>query len=229
MVSALELHGIAKLYGRTPALRAVSLRLEPASTLALLGPNGSGKTTLLKILAGAVRPTLGSGEIFGRNILTERPALRSGVGLLAAECYLYDGLTALENLRFVLTMAGRRHHGPDLEAALAEVGLAGHARERVETFSSGMKRRLALARLILLSPRLLLLDEPYVSLDAEAAELVDELVRRQARAGGATVLATHDVDRALSLADQVALLEQGTLRYSGPAAGFRLRGAQHVG
>jgi heme exporter protein A len=229
MAPALEMHRIAKLYGRTAALKAVSFRLEQGQTLALLGPNGSGKTTLLKILAGAIRPTLGSGEIFGRDLRTERPALRSEVGLLAAESYLYDNLTAEENLRFVLVMAGRRVERTDLGAALRQVGLHAQADWRVSKFSSGMRRRLALARLVLLRPRLLLLDEPYVSLDAEAAETVDGLVRSQGREGGAAVLATHDVERALSLADQVALLERGVLRYSGPAGGYRVRGVEHVG
>ena len=227
--AALELQGIAKLYGRTAALKSTSLRLEPAEALARLGPNGAGKTTLLKIVAGAIPPTLGSGAVFGRDLLRDRPALRSEVGLLATETYLYDDLSASENLRFIVTMAGRRVTREDVLRVLTEVDLADHAGERARSFSSGMKRRLSLARLLLLQPRLLLLDEPYNNLDAAGAELVDTLVKRTAQRGGAAVLATHDAERALALADVVAVLEQGRLSYLGPVPGYRMRRAHQVG
>jgi heme exporter protein A len=226
---ALELRGIAKLYGPTAALKAISIRLECGETMALLGPNGSGKTTLLKIVAGAITPTLGSGSIYGRDLLEDRPALRSVVGLLATESYLYEDLTAEENVRFMLTMAGRRPAGEVLLRTLEEVGLGEHGGERVRTFSAGMKRRLAIARILLLRPHLLLLDEPYNSLDADGLELMDTLVRGHARTGGAVMLATHDAERALALADRVAVLERGTLAYAGPRQGYRIRNAHYVG
>jgi heme exporter protein A len=226
---ALELHGIAKLYGRTAALKNVDLVVEPGETVLLLGPNGSGKTTLLKIVAGSITPSLGSGSIFGRDMLRERPALRSEVGMLAAESYLYEDLSARENLRFILAMAGRKPREAELEQALWRVDLASRAEERVRSFSSGMKRRLALARLLLLQPRLLLLDEPYNALDEAGAELVDELVRGAAGEGKATLLATHDAERGLALADAVLALERGAVSYYGPVAGYGVRGAHHVG
>lgn len=222
---ALDLRGIAKLYGSTVALRALSLQLPSGEALALLGPNGSGKTTLLKIVAGAIGPTLGSGTIYGHDLVRGRPALRPLTGLLAAETYHYDDLTARENLRFILTMAGRRAADGRLMEALEEVGLARQADERVRTFSSGMRRRLALARVTLLAPRLLLLDEPYNSLDAGAADLVDAAVRRVTEQGGAAVLATHDAARGLSISDCVAVLDRGALTHVGPVHAY----AQHVG
>jgi heme exporter protein A len=225
MEPALGLRGIAKLYGRAVALRALSLELPAGEVLALLGPNGSGKTTLLKIVAGAISPTLGSGSVYGHDLLRERAALRSNVGFLAAETYHYDDLSARENLRFILTMSGRRPAGTELDRALAEVGLERHADERVRTFSSGMRRRLALARVSLLAPRLLLLDEPYNSLDAAAADLVDGAVRRVTEGGGAAVLATHDAARGLRLSDRVAVLDRGALAHFGPVHSY----AQHVG
>lgn len=226
---ALDLHRVAKLYGRTAALKATSVQLGPGKTLALLGPNGSGKTTLLKIIAGAITPTLGSGTIFGHALTGDRLALRSQVGLLAGESYLYDDLSAFENLRFVMTMAGHRPRAQAIEQALVEVELTMQANERVRGFSSGMKRRLALARVLLLQPRLLLLDEPYNSLDAAGADLVDDIVQRVTAGGGAVVLATHDAERALSLSDLVAALDRGNLRYGGTVAGYRMMHAQHVG
>jgi heme exporter protein A len=226
---ALEIEGIGKLYGRTAALRGVSLRLECGQMLALLGPNGSGKTTLLRIIAGATSPTAGGGSIFGRDLRSERLELRSEAGFLSGDSYLYEDLTARENLAFIVTMAGRKAGAGELEVVLEEVGLRGQASERVRTYSSGMKRRLSLARLLLLNPRLWLLDEPYVSLDEAGADLVDEIVRRVARGGGAVVLATHDAERALRLADAVARLERGALVDVGPAGGQHLRHVEHVG
>ncbi|MBV9281668.1 MAG: ATP-binding cassette domain-containing protein, partial [Chloroflexi bacterium] len=184
---------------------------------------------LLKLVAGAITPTVGSGSIFGRDMLRDRLDLRAEIGLMAAETYLYEDLTALENLRFIATMAGRRTREPDLRSALDEVGLIHQAGHRVRTFSSGMKRRLVLARLLVLRPRLLLLDEPYNSLDAAATGLVDDLVRRTLEAEGAAVLATHDAARGLALADRVAVLERGALSYAGSALDYGARDAHHVG
>lgn len=225
MELALDLHGIAKLYGSSVALRALSLQLPGGEVLALLGPNGSGKTTLLKIVAGAISPTLGGGHIYGHDLVRDRTALRRITGLLAAETYLYDDLTARENLRFIVTMAGSRPSDVCLAQALDRVGLTRHGDERVRTFSSGMRRRLALARLALLAPRLLLLDEPYNSLDADAADLVDETIRRATAEGGAVVLATHDAVRGLAVAQRVAVLDRGMLTHAGPVHSY----AQYVG
>jgi heme exporter protein A len=228
-VAAVELRHVAKLYGRSAALRATSLRLEAGETLALLGPNGSGKTTLLKIVAGAVTPTVGNGAVFGRDLSRERLALRSEIGFLASETHLYDDLTAAENLRFIVTMAGFRARPDEISRVLVEVDLAAQADVRAREFSSGMKRRLSIARILLLRPRLLLLDEPYNSLDAAGADLIDALVERLTAGGGAVILATHDAERALALADQVAVLDQGTLKYLGSIPGYRMRDAQYVG
>jgi len=225
----LELTGIAKLYGNTVALRALDLRLEPRQTLALLGPNGSGKTTLLRIIAGATAPTLGHGTVLGSDLLAERHLLRARVGFLASDSYLYDDLTVAENLRFIATMAGRRVAATDVAETLQRVGLTAATRQRVRSLSSGMQRRLALGRLVLLRPQLLLLDEPYNSLDASAAELVDEIVREAADRGGSVVLATHDAERALALADLTAVLERGAVTFLGPSTGYHLRHVQHVG
>ncbi|MGI8824257.1 MAG: ABC transporter ATP-binding protein [Chloroflexota bacterium] len=218
---ALLLDRVAKIYGRTVALRATSLVVETGEILGLLGPNGSGKTTLLKIVAGAITPTAGRGSIFGKDMLRERTVLRADVGLLAGESYLYDDLSATENLRFVNTMSGSPDRGNAIEDTLRRVGLARAADERVRNFSSGMKQRLSLARLDLLHPRLLLLDEPYNSLDAAGADLVDDMLKTASREGRAAIVATHDAERARVVADRVAVLEDGRLTYLGAPAAYR--------
>jgi heme exporter protein A len=227
VVSALTLDRVAKIYGRSAALKATTFALATGNVLALLGPNGSGKTTLLKVIAGAIAPTLGRGTVLGHDLREERHALRRVVGMLAADTYLYDDLTAIENVRFAVTMSGLRLGSDRVRAALTDVGLERHADERVRTFSSGMKRRVSLARTMILEPQLLLLDEPYNSLDDAAADLVDSAVARVAERG-AVILATHDADRALAIATHVARLDRGALSYFGPVAAYR-RETAHVG
>jgi heme ABC exporter ATP-binding subunit CcmA len=226
---ALEVVGLSKIYGRTIALRAVSLRLAAGQSLALLGANGSGKTTLLKIVAGAASPTTGTVALFGRDARREPHLSRPQIGLLASETYLYDDLTARENLRFTLTMAGRQASDQQLLQALEAVQLGVHAGDRVRSFSSGMKLRLAVARVQMLQPRILLLDEPYNSLDADGADLVDDWIRQVTNNGGAVVVATHDADRIVAIVDQIAQLERGALQYAGPVQGYREAHALHVG
>jgi heme ABC exporter ATP-binding subunit CcmA len=210
-------------------LRATTIELRCGDVLALLGPNGSGKTTLLKILAGAISPTLGGGAIFGHDLARQRVELRPMVGYLSGDTYLYDDLTAAENLRFFATMTGLAVGRDTVQRALSTVDLSRAAGDRVRTFSSGMKRRLSLARLLLLDPPLLLLDEPYNSLDAEGANLIDQLVLNRAERGHVIVLATHDAERALALATSVAVLERGALTFFGPAETWLARGVRYVG
>jgi heme exporter protein A len=226
---ALEIAGLSKLFGRTIALRAITLRLEPGQILALLGANGSGKTTLLKIVAGAIAPTAGTVEIFADERRPDPVGARSHIGLLASETYLYDDLTAAENLRFTLTMAGQKTSDARVLSALEAVRLAPHAADRVRSFSSGMKRRLAVARVQVLQPRLLLLDEPYNSLDADGTDMIDDWMRNVTKLGGAVVVATHDAKRITALADFVAYLDRGRLRYAGPVHGYREDHALDVG
>jgi heme ABC exporter ATP-binding subunit CcmA len=226
---ALEVVGLSKLYGRTVALRAVTLRVGAGQSLALLGANGSGKTTLLKIVAGVASATAGRVSIFGHDAHSEHRRVRSQVGLLAGESYLYDDLTARENLRFTLTMAAGVASDEQIVPALEAVGLAHHANDRVRSFSSGMKQRLAVARVQLLQSRMLLLDEPYNSLDAEGADMVDEWIGRVTGSGGAVVIATHDAERAMAIADLVAHLDRGMLTFEGPVQGYREAHALHVG
>jgi ABC-type multidrug transport system ATPase subunit len=193
-------------------LRSVVLDVDNGETLLLVGSNGSGKTTLLKLLAGAIAPTFGTAQIFGHDLVRDRGELRSSVGLLSAQSYLYDDLSASENLEFVLKMSGRKG-GPShaVSDALDEVGLLGRSSDRVRLFSTGMRQRLALARLLLLDPHLMLLDEPYNGLDADGMTFVDTKIGEAKSRGRTIVLATHDRGRALPLADRLAVLDRGTL------------------
>jgi heme exporter protein A len=182
--------GIEKRYGRRRALASVDIELPRGGALVVTGPNGSGKTTLLRLLAGLAVPTKGALEV---------AVDRSRVGLLGHEPLVYRELTALENLE----LYGRLYRVPERRERagmlLERFGLWDVRNERVSSFSRGMAQRLALSRVLLHGPELLLLDEPHSSLDDSGAELLDRELRELA--GDRTmVVSTHDPDRVAPLA-----------------------------
>ncbi|MCI0371386.1 MAG: heme ABC exporter ATP-binding protein CcmA [candidate division NC10 bacterium] len=211
----IELDGIGKAYGTTWAVRGVDLALGPGESLALFGPNGAGKTTLLKMLATLVTPTRGSGRVAGFDLRTERDGIRESLALLAHGTYLYEDLTARENLQFAAAM--RRRGAPPLEALLERVGLAEAAGERVRVLSSGMKRRLAVAMVMLAEPAILLLDEPFTNLDQAAVALLEGYVAEVLARGGTVVVATHDLARGYAACRRAAVLVNGRLIHEAPA------------
>ena len=215
MISARELR---KTYGSNSVIDGVSFELGAGQCLALLGPNGAGKTTLLRILATLLRPTAGALTIGGADALREPERARALIGMVAHGSYVYEELTARENLRFWETMRGGDTAAGRLDAALAQVELDGVADERVRTFSAGMKRRLGLARVLLGRARLLLLDEPFTGLDRRGRKWVNEFLLGFKAAGGATVIATHSFGGGLGVADRVAILGSGRLLMDRPAA-----------
>src|SRR5438477_5315885 len=170
--------------------------------VALVGRNGSGKTTLLRILCTTLRPHRGSAKIFGKDVVKDSDAVRDFVGVLGHTAGLYDDLTAVENLLFAQRMYGLEAEQAPIRAALERVGLADHMDDRARAFSSGMRRRLSLAKLLLRKPRLLLLDEPFASFDEEGIERVYEVVREVVSSGGAALIATHDLSRARPIIDR---------------------------
>jgi heme exporter protein A len=206
---ALELAGIGRRFARRWVLRGVDLRVEAGECLALTGRNGSGKTTLLRVIATLLRPTRGSGRVFGQDLIADASWIRPGVGLLAHHAGLYEDLTAEENLIFSLAMAGLPRDHDLVLRALTEVGLRAEANERVRGFSAGMRRRVALGRLLLRPPQLLLLDEPYASFDVDGVALVNAFAVRVAENGGAVLVATHDVARGRGVLQRRVHLENG--------------------
>jgi heme ABC exporter ATP-binding subunit CcmA len=214
----IEASKIRKSYGRAVVLAEVSLAVRDAECVLLLGPNGAGKTTLLRILATVLRPSSGALIVNGVDAIRQPAAARASIGMVGHGSYVYEDLTALENLRFWATMHGGDAGRARLEAALAHVGLDGFGEERVRTFSAGMKRRLALARVTLIDPRVLLLDEPFTELDAEGRAWVAEYLRAFKARGGAAVLVTHSFGVALEVSDRVAVLAGGRLVADRPCA-----------
>lgn len=206
---AIELAGIAQRLGSRWALRGVDLTVAPGELVAIVGHNGSGKTTLLRVVATALRPTRGRGRVFGADLVKEADAVRQQTSLLTFATGLYDDLTAAENLDFALQMAGLPRDHAVIERALEEVGLRADIHGRVRTFSSGMQRRVALARLYLRPARLLLLDEPYNSLDSGGVELIDRMLIDTRARGGSALVVLHDLERGQAMFDRIVELREG--------------------
>jgi heme exporter protein A len=202
---------LRKSYGPSAVLEDVSLELREGQCLALLGPNGAGKTTLLRILATLLRPTAGTLTIGGVDAVKNPEAARAMMGMIAHGSHVYEDLTAIENLRFWTVMRGGDASPARLVAALQQVELDAVAGERVRTFSAGMKRRLALARVALDNARLLLLDEPFTGLDRRAQKWLGEFLMSFKAGGGAAIVATHSFGGGLAVADRVAILAGGRL------------------
>lgn len=184
----------------------MSLQLRRGGVVGLTGANGSGKTTLLRILSTLLKPTAGTARVNGHDVTTAPDEVRREVGFLAHTAGLYDDLTARENLRFAVEMLGVSAAG--VGGALDRVALSHVADHPVRGFSAGMQRRLAIARLLLLRPRVLLLDEPYNNLDLDGIAIMNGVIDEARQAGGAALLVLHELapagdrlDRVISLAD----------------------------
>jgi heme ABC exporter ATP-binding subunit CcmA len=209
---------LRKIYGPTAVLQDVSLELGSGQGLALLGANGTGKTTLLRIIATLLRPTSGSLRVAGADAVKQPDAVRADIDMVGHGSWVYEDLTALENLRFWAVMGGHDAGRGRLRAALEQVELHASADRRARTFSAGMKRRLALARVLLGRARLLLLDEPFTGLDRAGRKWLGEFLLSFKARGGALILATHSFDAGLGVADRVAILSGGRIVLDRPVA-----------
>jgi heme ABC exporter ATP-binding subunit CcmA len=210
--------GLAKSYAGAVVLEPLSLDVAAGSVLAVLGPNGAGKTTLLRLLATLLRPSRGSLELGGLDALREPERVRPWLAMIGHGTQLYEELSALENLRFWAVLGGGPRETATLRAVLGRVELDGVAEERVRTFSAGMRRRLALARLLLGAPRLVLLDEPFSGLDRQGRKWLGQLLAELRQAGATVVLATHALGPEVAVADRIAIVAAGRLVLDRPLA-----------
>jgi heme exporter protein A len=223
--------GLCKVYESRFALRNVDFDLEGGQIVVLLGPNGAGKSTLIGILSTLSRPTRGEVKLFGLPFEKAAAMARGRIGLCAHATFLYEDLTARENLRLFASLHGIRN-GNGVQEALHRFGLADRADERVRAFSRGMLQRLALARTTLPAPDLLLLDEPTTGLDQAALELLYGVLRDARARGALSVFATHDFAAASAIADRVLVISRGRIAADGPggdAMGLAARYAQATG
>lgn len=208
---AIEIEDVSKRFGSRWAVSRLSFSLPAGRSLLLTGHNGSGKTTLLRMIATATFPTAGSIKIFGQETRAERDVLRQKVALLSHASFLYEDLTAAQNLTLLAEFMGLPHPKQRVAGLLERIGLTARADSPVRQFSAGMRKRLAIARLLMKSPQLALFDEPFGELDPKGIEQMEGLLK-ELQAGGTTiVLATHLVEQGQSLTQERLHLEQGRL------------------
>jgi heme ABC exporter ATP-binding subunit CcmA len=202
---------LRKRYGPAVVLDEISFEVGAGQCLALLGPNGAGKTTLLRILATLLRPSAGTLTVAGVDALREPERARAAIGMVGHRTFVYEDLTALENLQFWTVMGNGDASRARLMKALTQVELEAMAEERVRTFSAGMKRRLGLARVLLGQAPVLLLDEPFTELDQRGRKWLSEFLLAFKERGGSVVVATHSFGSGLSVADRIAIVHGGRL------------------
>lgn len=210
---AVEARGLVKKFGLKTALRKVDLFLKPGDCLALFGPNGAGKTTLIQILCSLMLPTSGKVVISGFDTRYHRVILHRLIGVISHDTFLYDNLTAVENLIFY----GRMYNVPNLNVRiddlLGRVGLSAYKNDPAQTYSRGMKQRLSVARAIIHDPAVLFLDEPYTGLDQQGADDLQRLLNQFRDQQKTIVLTSHNLARGLELCSHAAVLKAGELIY----------------
>jgi iron(III) transport system ATP-binding protein len=212
-----ELHDIALAFGKTQVLRDIDLVIEPGEFFALLGPSGSGKSTLLRVIAGFAFPQSGRVLLDGQDIARIPPWERN-IGMVFQNYALWPHMTVWQNVAFGLEE--RKLSRAEIERRTADaldlVGLRELAARRPSQISGGQQQRIALARTIAIEPKVLLLDEPLSNLDAKLRiHMRTELLALQRKLGVTTIFVTHDQEEALSIADRVAVLDQGVIQQVG--------------
>jgi len=209
---------VQNLYKRyTPdsfyAVADVSFEIHSGELFSLLGPNGAGKTTTISVISTLLAPTSGMVRVDGQDVRRDPMAVRRIIGVAPQELALYDDLTAHENLRFWGEMRGL--HGAELQAEIAEklalMELVDRAKDRVSTFSGGMKRRLNLAVGLLGHPKLLMLDEPTVAIDPQSRRYILDWVKKLREQGVTILYTTHYMEEAQELSDRIGIIDHGKL------------------
>lgn len=224
--AVLQVNGVWKFFGDFPAVRDVSCQVAAGTCVALLGRNGAGKTTLLRMLAGLSQPSKGELKLFGAD--PRDPKSRARIGLIGHGIGIYDELSAEENLQVFARLHGVSGAAARCDAWLERTGLAHVRTGRAREFSRGMRQRLAIARAFLHDPGLLILDEPFTSLDDRAIALLQTLLGEALERGVTVIMSTHQIREAMSLATHCLLLNRGQLAFHGERTGEMLEDAGWV-
>jgi ABC-2 type transport system ATP-binding protein len=213
----IEFRNVSRSYGRKVAVAGLELVVPSGEIFAFLGPNGAGKTTSIKLLVGLLRPSSGTVRVCGFDVVTESREANSRVGYIPDEPYLYDKLTGREFLQFIAGMYGLdgRVGNEHIAREIARFELAEFVDDLCESYSHGMKQRVALAAALLHDPEVLVLDEPTVGLDPRTIRLVKDLLRAHAAAGTTIFMSTHSLSLAEELADRIGVVDHGRMRAIG--------------
>jgi ABC-2 type transport system ATP-binding protein len=208
----IEVSSVRCHYGAHQVLGGVQLTVRQGEVYALLGGNGAGKSTLLHVILGFVVPTEGNVSVAGHDVRTDTKRARSQIAYVPENVALYEQLSARENMRYLLGLAGLKLAAVEIESALDQVGFEAGARDRqLGSYSKGMRQRVALALAVARKAPVLLLDEPSSGLDPRAIEELNELILALKGQGVTVLMATHDLLAASQLADRVGFMSNGIL------------------
>jgi ABC-2 type transport system ATP-binding protein len=213
MPAILEVRQLVKKYGAVTAVNGISFDIQEGEIFGLLGPNGAGKTTTISVLSTLYAPTSGDAVIGGHSVTRQPMAVRSLIGVVPQDLALYEDLTARENLSFwgqMYDLSGKALN-TRIDQVLEQIGLTGHAKQRVRTFSGGMKRRVNIGVGLLHQPRLLFMDEPTVGIDPQSRRAILDSVKQLNRQGMTVLYTTHYMEEAQELSDRVGIIDHGDL------------------
>lgn len=196
-------------YGSLLAVDHITFSVAEGEILGFLGPNGAGKTTTVKMLTGQLKPKSGKAVLLGMDVVNNTKKVQGKIGVCFEESNLYEQMSAVENLQLFARLFGVRSFNP--YPLLRRVGLTGREKDRVETYSKGMKQRLMVARALVNRPRILFLDEPTEGLDPTSAKSIRNLILKVRERGATILLTTHDMMEADELSDRVAFIDHGKI------------------
>jgi len=213
MSPILEVHNLVKKYGDFVAVKGISFAIQEGEVFSLLGPNGAGKTTTISVLSTLFSPTSGDATIGGHSVSTDPMAVRRLIGVVPQELAVYDELTARENLVFWGQMygLGGKALQTRIDQVLEQIGLVDKAKQRVKTYSGGMKRRVNIGVGLLHEPRLLFLDEPTVGIDPQSRRAILDAVLELNKQGMTVLYTTHYMEEAQELSDRVGIIDHGEM------------------
>ncbi len=221
---AIQAQELIKSFGNHRALNGIDLDVKHGESVVIFGPNGAGKTTLIKVLATILNPSSGRIMVDGLNFKDNAEEIRRRIGIVAHQTFLYENLTAYENLEFYARMYDVPRRKERIQELVAMVGMTSRLHDRVGTFSRGMQQRLSIARSLLHRPIIMLLDEPETGLDQQAIPILWEALRTEGEGKRTIILTTHSLERGLELGERLLILDKGKIVYEGSRQTLDLAG-----
>ncbi|MFQ5598317.1 MAG: heme ABC exporter ATP-binding protein CcmA [Nitrospiria bacterium] len=212
MTTAVRSISLSKSFRHFLVLKEISIEIALGECYALFGPNGAGKTTLLRIFATLHRPSSGTFEILGLDGNRARAKVRESIFLIGHGSYLYDDLTVKENIQFSIGIRGWNPTDRDIKKALDRVGIGRFSHLRSRYLSAGMKKRLSIAKALLIRPKVLLLDEAYASLDELGIGMMNECIRNFTQKGATVLITSHNRAKTAEVAHRVGVLHRHVLK-----------------
>lgn len=208
-MNTIEINKLSRSFNSRKAVQDISFAVQEGEVFGLLGPNGAGKTTTIRMLTGQLRPTSGEARVVGYDIVRDRQALKSQIGVVFEYQNLYERMSGGDNLQFAARLFGC--DDKRVKEMLEKVGLADRAKDPIRNYSNGMKQRLLIARALLHRPMMLFLDEPTKGLDPTASRQIRDLVKDLAGQGVTILLTTHYMEEADQLCRRLAFLNEGRI------------------